>query len=215
MADSFYIFKQFRRKEIANELIEKLRQLNIEFEIEDSNKLHGSSHARDNIPGRSVIKLKPEDFIVAQTELENYYKYQTERVDPGYYLFDFTDEELQNIIEQPGEWEDFDFQLAQKILKSKGKEINRRPLEENGKWLYPASHHMRWIYFGYLSAIAGGLFGIITGWHLYYKKKKLPDGRSVYRYSEWERMHGKLILLLGNIFLPIWLILKIRFQSEN
>ena len=84
--------------------------------------------------------------------------------------------------------------------------------DRNDEPATPEPYHKAWIYFGYFSAIVGGLFGIIIGWYLYYSKKKLPDGKSVYSYREWERIHGKQILLLGGILLPIWLMIKIKYQ---
>lgn len=89
MADKFLTFKRFHQEEIANDLIQKLRELNIEFEVEDSDKFLDPSFAK-NTPGRDIsIKLKPCDFIIVQRELENYYRSQRQLVDPGYYLFEF------------------------------------------------------------------------------------------------------------------------------
>jgi hypothetical protein len=220
MADIFLTFKRFHQEEIANDLIQKLRELNIEFEIEDSGKIPDPFFAKNMATRDFSIKLKPADFTIAQRELESYYRLQTEHADPGYYLFELTNEELQEIIEKYDEWGDFDYQLAQKILKDRGKEINAEftstPKKKRNDGLATSGPtHKGWIYFGYFSVILGGLFGIIIGWHLYYSKKTLPDGRIAYNYGDWERIHGKLILLLGSILLPIWIMIKIRYQSEN
>ena len=220
MADKFLTFKRFRQEEIANDLIRKLRELNIEFEVEESDKFFDPSFAKNMATRDISIKLKPADFTIAQRELESYYNTQTDHVDPGYYLFELTNEELQEIIEKYDEWDDFDYQLAQKILKDRGKEMNAEFIsilqqKRNDGLAIPGPYHKGWIYFGYISVVLGGLLGIIIGWHLCYSKKTLPDGRSVYNYGEWERIHGKLILLLGSILLPIWIMIKIRYQPEN
>ncbi|MEP6952085.1 MAG: hypothetical protein ABI863_22535 [Ginsengibacter sp.] len=220
MAHAFLTFRKFHQQEIANDLIQKLRELHIEFEVEDSDKSPDPSIVANTTVRDISIKLKPGDFTIAQKELENHYRSQAEHVDPGYYLFEFTFEELKEIIEKPGEWSDFDYQLARIILRDRGKEINAESIanlqkKRNDGPAIPGPYHKWGVYFGYFSAILGGVFGIIIGWHLYYSKKTSPDGRSVYRYGEWERIHGKLILLLGNIFLSIWIIIQVKYQSEN
>lgn len=96
--------------------------------------------------------------------------------------------------------------------------LNQQPVFKKGEMMtcpYPRRTIKDGFYFNYFSAISGGLFGIIIGWHLYYGRKTLPDGRSVYNYGEWERIHGKLILLLGSILLPVWIMIKLRHPSEN
>ena len=99
-------------------LYKSYRKLNIDFKVEDSDKLFDPFFIT---PDRDInIKLKPADFTVAQKELENYYGYQADQADSGYYLYEFTNEELYEIIEKPDEWGDFDYQIALKILEKKG-----------------------------------------------------------------------------------------------
>lgn len=220
MPDQFLTFKHFHQEETANDLIQKLKELHIDFEVEDND-----AFVNDALPGKIAhrdisIKLKPTDFQVAEIELENYYRFLTGQVDDRYHLFGFSNEELEDIVEKPDEWGDFDYQLAQKILADRGKDINPQFVADLQKKRYdnlavPETYHKGWIYFGYISAIIGGLFGIITGWYLYHSRKTLPDGRKVYSYREWERKHGKQILILGGIFLPVWLMIKIKYGIGN
>ena len=210
MAEQFLTFRRFHEEETAIDLIQKLNELNIEFEVEDND----SSFAKKTAARDISIKLKPADFDIAQKELENYYRFLTRQVDDNYYLFEFTNEELQEVLEKPYKWGDFDYQLARKILKDRRKEMGAGLIdnlqEGNDDLAIPESYHKGWINFGYFLAIAGGLFGIIIGWHLCYNKRKFPDGRRAYSYSEWERKHGKQILLLGGIFFPLWLMIYMR-----
>jgi hypothetical protein len=215
MAEQFLTFRRFHEEETAIDLIQKLNELNIEFEVEDNEGSFDSSFAKKAANRDISIKLKPADFDIAQKELENYYRFLTRQVDTNYYLFEFTNKELKEVLEKPYKWSDFDYQLARKILKDRGKEMSAELMDNlqkkrNDELVTPESYRKGWINFGYFSAIAGGLFGIIIGWHLCYSKKTLPDGRRAHSYSEWERKHGKQILLLGGIFFPIWLMIYIR-----
>ena len=211
MAEQFLTFRRFHEQETAIDLIQKLNELNIEFEVEDND----SSFAKKPDTRDISIKLKPADFDIAQKELENYYRFLTRQVDANYYLFEFTNEELQEVLEKPYKWGDFDYQLARKILKERGKEMSDGLIDNlqksgNDDLAIPESYHKGWINFGYFLAIAGGLFGIIIGWYLCHSKRTFPDGRRAHRYSEWERKHGKQILLLGGIFFPVWLMIYLR-----
>ena len=48
--------------------------------------------------------------------LEDYYQTQLENVDKDYYLLSFSNDAMKEDL-KPDEWEHFDFQLAQKLLK--------------------------------------------------------------------------------------------------
>jgi hypothetical protein len=69
--------------------------------------------------------LPPKDFAVAQRELEKYYRAQIAHAEDDYYLFEFSDAELNEILSKPDEWGDFDYQLAQQLLRERGNGAGR------------------------------------------------------------------------------------------
>ena len=219
MTNTFLTFQKFNDIELAKEIAERLTQSDIECSLEDNTKFFDPSFANNTIEPDISIKVKPEDFTKAHKALENYYQKDLDNVDKDYYLLEFTDEELIEIISKPDEWGHFDYQLAQKILKDRGKEITPEVAEllkkhRINELAKPETSHKYWIYIGYLSAILGGLFGIIIGWSLAYLKKTLPDGKRVYAYREEERNHGTRMLLLSCVSLVFWVILQWRLRSE-
>lgn len=211
MPEQFLTFRRFHEEETAIDFVQKLNELDIEFEVEDNDSFSTKKNATRDIS----VKLKPADFDIAQKELENYYGFLTRQVDDNYYLFEFTNEELQEVIEKPHKWADFDYQLARRILRDRDSKMSDGLIDDPEKTssedpAIPKSHHRGWINFGYFLAVAGGLFGIIIGWYLCYSKRLFPDGRRAHGCTEWERKHGKQILLLGGIFLPVWLMIYLR-----
>jgi hypothetical protein len=66
------------------------------------------------------LMLRPEDFTRARTVLEQYYDTLVENTDPDYYLLQFTDVELLELVSKPEEWGIFDHALARKMLKERG-----------------------------------------------------------------------------------------------
>lgn len=74
---------------------------------------------------------------------------------------------------------------------------------------------MGWIIFGYINAALGGVIGLFLGWHIWKSTKTLPDGRSVYMFSQKDRAHGQIIFYVGLIVFPIALTLRVLSEILN
>lgn len=223
MTETFLTFQKFHDIGLANEIAERLKQNDIEYLLEDNQrKFFDVSFANNTIEPDVIIKLKPEDFTKANKALEDYYKMQLNAVDKDYYLFEFSDEELGEIIAKPDEWGNFDYQLAQKILKERGKEIKLdtvQKLKEQriDELSTPEKASRLLIVAGYFFIFFGAVIGIIIGWHLYKSKKTLPNGQRVFVYRNDDRNQGSRILLMAAIVLFLAIILKliILFRGEG
>lgn len=66
-----------------------------------------------------------------------------------------------------------------------------------------------YIYTGYLTAIFGGFLGLVIGWDIMKKRKKLAGGETVFSYSLADRQHGARILILAGICFILLLTLTI------
>jgi hypothetical protein len=105
-------FQQFNDIALARVISELLAEAGIEYEIESQNP-HLDPLIIGNSPDSSIdLKIPAQDFIRARAVLEAYYEGQLQDVDPDYYLFDFTDQELLEILARPDEWGPFDYVLA-------------------------------------------------------------------------------------------------------
>jgi len=218
MTETYLTFQKFNDIELANEIAKRLKLYDIPYLIEDNKKFLESALSNYNEPDIS-IKLKPEDFSKADRALEFYYEEQLQYVDKDYYLFEFTDEELIEIISKPDEWGHFDYQLAKKILKDRGKEINPAVAEllrtqRNKELAKPIAVHRSWIFTGYFTAIFLSIIGIAIGWTLSYHKKTLPDGHRVFAYTEKDRDHGTRILLIAIISLIVFVVIRWFYLNE-
>jgi hypothetical protein len=209
--NSIYLtFQKYQDPELAKEIARLLHENKIEFEIEDHNQFFDPSFANNKVDPNIILKLKPEDFKRADYILHKYYAQQLDSVDKEYYLFDFSDDELEEIISKPDEWGKFDYQLAQRILKERGKEVNPNEIEylkiqRINDLSKPEATSKFWIILGYVSAILGGVLGFIIGWVLAHFKKTLPNGQRVYNYVESVRKHGKIIFYLSFVGLILWI----------
>ena len=156
-----------------------------------------------------TIKLRKGDFDKAENIIIEISKKQIEGIDSDYHLFQFTDEELMEVIFKSDEWSPLDLVLAQKILKERGKEIDiiqtsklkQERLVELSK---PDKSETLWIVLGYIFSLFGGILAIIIGWLLLSQKKTLPNGVRVYANSPSDRKHGNRIFLLGISCFILW-----------
>lgn len=225
MAETFLTFQKFHDIEIANEIAEQLNQNGIQFLLEENQKTNfDPSFANNPTEPGILIKVRPEDFAIAHKALEDYYKKQLATVEPSYYLFEFSDEELMEIIAKPDEWGDFDYQLAQKILSDRGKGINSSTVQKLKEQRIdelsaPEKASNSLIIAGYFFALFGAVFGIVIGAHLSKSKKTLPNGKRSFVYGDEDRKNGKRILWMSLIILSLavlmYLILYFKGNDYN
>jgi hypothetical protein len=219
--EQFVTFQKYNDLAAAMELALLLKENNIEYIMEDTSSSFDPSFANSELIKEFRIKLKQEDFEKADTFLQQIFKTEIDSVDKDYYLFSFTDEELLEIIIKRDEWGQFDFLLAQKLLKEHGNEVKPEEIESLRldrieELAKPEANQKAWISFGYILSFLGGALGIFIGWHLMRYKKTLPNGERVYAYSPADRNHGGKILIIGIIcFLIVSTLRLLHFYNKS
>ena len=230
----FITYEKFATVPELRELVDLLEANNIPYELEDDVPLVDAAFANPKHHRDYRIKLYAEDFEHV-TELRNNIEIpELDEIDPGYYLLDFTDEELIDLISKQDEWSPFDFQLAQKLLKDRGREISSQKMgelkEERIQELSePEKHGVGGIVAGYIFTILGGaisfiisgyliplliLIGLIIGGYIVSSKKTLPNGERKHTFIEADRTHGKIILIIGIPVLVIAVLLRLFSTLE-
>jgi hypothetical protein len=212
--DNFVTFRKFTDKDSAQELAGLLERNKILFQFEDTSGYEPFMNNENSKEFR--IRLRKFDFPRAENLLMEDAKLQLNDLDKDYYLFSFSDEELEEIVANSDEWNQLDYLLALKLLKERGKEVKKEKIEvlqkERLKELAKPSESLKgWLYFGYATAIFGGIVSIFLGWHILTHKRTLPNGDQVYSFSKSDRVHGKRIFLLGLIFLLLWIGVRFYF----
>ncbi len=211
--DLYFTFQKFSDKAAALELTDILKSHNINSVLEDASPSFDPSFSNNELIKEYRVKLLQKDFEQARQLLLQLSSRELEHIDQNHYLYDFSDEELMDLISKQDEWSALDFLLAQKILKERGHEmppeiietIRRERLKELAA---PEKNQTGWIIAGYFFALLGGLLGVFIGWYLHYQKKTLPNGSSVYAYSSADRRHGFNILILGIVSCICWILFR-------
>ena len=213
MGEIYSIFRKFSNLEQASELRELLLENGIVSELGDNVAPVDVTFSGSTLQNEIELRIKQSDFKKAEEILEKDAENKINKIDPDYYLFEFTDEELYEILLKADEWNPFDYSLAQKILADRGKSIDKDLLnslknERLKDLAKPEENQKLWIIAGYVFAAVGGFLGLIIGYFLWTAKKTLPNGQKVYSYSENDRRHGKYIFYIGLIIAPTALFLR-------
>ncbi len=212
----FLTYKRYSTKEQAQNTGELLASYKIQYQIDEYKPQVALGQIND--PLAFTLKILGKDFEYADRVLANDSEIALNNVSNDHYLFEFSDEELIDILTKPDEWSPIDYQLAQKILNERGKAVNadflqslrKRRIEELRQ---PEPPQKNWILTGYVASVLGGIIGLGIGLHLWKSKKTLPNGDKVYSFIESDRKQGKRILYLSVFFLVFWLIVKILADS--
>jgi len=216
--NDFAIFRRFNNAEQALEMAEELGKHEIEFQlIEDSPGIDITFTGNSEFQKETQLMIRQSDFEKANMILEEEAAEEIKSIPPDHYLFEFSNEELIEVLSKPDEWSSLDYKLAQKILMDRGQDIS----EERIKFLKeerlvelskPDKDQEGWIVFAYILSFFGGMLGVLIGWYLWTMKKTLPDGQKIYAYSPKDRWHGKRIFFLGIIIFLSEFLLALLYK---
>jgi len=209
----FITARKFSDKEPFNDFLQTLEISSIPYQTEVFKERIDAVSMR-TLPAEYNVRVPKDKFSQVFEILNDIASKEVLEVDNTHYLFDFTDQELYDILAKPDEWSAFDYQLSQRILKERGKEIDKDFLNSLRKTRIedlakPEEKQTNNVWVGYLFSLRGGLIGIAIGWNMMSSKKKLPNGEEIFIYQENDRKYGKRIMILGIIMLIILTFLKI------
>ena len=213
MEEEFITFQKFSDQNAALQLGDFFKEKGLKYLIEDNSLRFDPTFSNNGFGKEFCIKLKKSDFEKGNAFLNEKAENEIVEIDNDYYLLSFTDKELFELIAASDEWSPFDVLLAERLLKERGKEVTLDEIENIKKnriveLSQPERSQRTYIIIGYITAILGGFLGIFIGWHLFTFKKTLPNGNRIYAYSDNDRKHGNRILIIGGIFLVIWLLYR-------
>ena len=210
MIEEFITFQKFNDQNSASELGDFFKEKELEYQLEDNSLSFDPTFANNGFGKEFCVKLKKSDFEKGNAFLLEKAEKEILEIDKDYYLLSFTDKELFELIAASDEWSPFDVSLAERLLKERGKEVTPEEIEKIKtnrivELSKPEESQRTYIIIGYITAFLGGFLGIFIGWHLLTFKKTLPNGNRIYAYSDNDRKQGNRILIIGGIFLVIWL----------
>lgn len=196
------VFKSYLEADLAENDISVLNENNIPYEIEDNTRAVQDFLIGMDTSPKLLLKLFSDDFLRARQLLSEKASENLGNAGLDYYLYSFDNDELLEIVQEQDSWDEFDVQLAKKILTGRGIEISET-LENTFKekrikdLSKKEKGNHAWIVVGYISSMLGGLLGIIIGIWFWKGKRTLPNGKRMYIFEENARIHGLYITITG------------------
>src|SRR5215203_1003981 len=129
MVEPFLIFQSYNDFALAKEVEEILTSNGVPVKFDDTSSPIDPLIIGSPLEADIRLKIRPQDFEKANLLLQSKYKVQPEGVEKDYYLLDFTDQELLEILQKPDEWGSFDYNLAQKLLRDRNIDIKEEELQ--------------------------------------------------------------------------------------
>ena len=130
MIEDFKDFKSFMDSSDAEELIDILHKNDIKHIIDKNIASIDTNFSGQQLTTPEInLRIKADDFDkVYKLYLLHAKEIPIEELPESYYLFDFSDEELVDIIMHPQDWSLIDFKLAYTLLKKN--KVDVVPLQE-------------------------------------------------------------------------------------
>lgn len=207
-------FRKFFNPDEAKSLSDFLNQHNIDNEIENDTFPVDSSIMGTGSQPEILLKLQQKDFSKAELLLSSFYAQEVQNVGQDYYLFQFTNEELKDVIYKNDEWGTLDHELAKYILRQRGTGITddniQQAKEKRLKELAePIKASTTMLFAGYFFLIIFPVISLVIGLSLWYSKRTLPNGDNIYSFTGNDRQKGRQMIIISIVIMLILLIAAI------
>jgi hypothetical protein len=208
-------FRKFNDKETAEALGQLFHDNKILFEIISDagnlDELYGNSELHNYYH----VKIQGADFPRAKQIMITELQSQVDHTATDHYLFEFGDAELLEVIYKADEWSEFDYLLAKRILKERGKQISEEEVQKitAARKLELAKPEEFEVPLTYSKNTLGSIFSAMMAWSIITEKKTLPDGQRVYRYAKASRDRAQSQLILSAI-LTIFVLLVLGWLGN-
>jgi hypothetical protein len=220
MEEELLTFKRFNDKELAEDFADVLENKSIAYHIEEDTLVFDPSYAFSPHNKEYFLKIRQQDFPKANAAYDQYFESQLEKIPSDYYLFQFDNEELKEIVAKPDEWGSLDYQLAQKLLKERGEEMTTEDIDDLKKsrleeLARPEKEPATSILLVYFISLFFYPFGIITGWIWAFSKRTLPSGERIHIYNQQVQKHGRIVFALALALLITTVLLLVLSSSSH
>lgn len=193
--------KEFQDRELLEEYVELFEKAGIPFSLEDSKPRFDATFSNDESRRYYRINVAPVDLSNALELCARMDEKIMAELPGDYYLFQFSNEELRDVLVRSFEWNSLDVMLAKKILTERGVDFSENEIAEKRQEITdeldaPEKEHTLIVVCGYIFCVFGGLLGLLLALIILNSKKTTHDGYRVPRYNAATRAHGRNMLLI-------------------
>ena len=190
-------YETFYTKEETKELTDLLDSAGILYEVEHNKNLLDKVYIGENLDPLIAVKIPSEHFEYVNEIVKDRAKSQVHNINPDYYLFQFSNEELIEVVKNKNEWNAFDQGLAEAILNERKVNYNASREKPVTVEYTPIRLEPVYLVLEYLLSIILPYAGIIIGLATITAFRTLHNGQKVKMYDEQTRQHAKIMLVIG------------------
>ena len=208
-------YKSFESVGLAQLLTELLDESKTYYELHNSEgKIEGFDPSQPH--GVIEVWIAEDQFDYIDDLIEEKVNSELDTVADDYFIFEFSNDELRNVLINAHEWSPLDLALANKLLKERGEPFDKEELEKIREENIAESALARNIskgrkITGLIVAFLFPLIGIITALIYLLASKEDLSGKKVPKYGEPTKKHGKIVIIVA-LFGTALLIAKICFS---
>ncbi|ASS49069.1 MAG: hypothetical protein A3D31_04940 [Candidatus Fluviicola riflensis] len=193
--------KEFQDRELLGDYVDLFEKAEIPFSVEDSKPRFDATFANDESRRYYRINVAPVDLQNALELCGRMDEKIMKELPDDYYLFQFSDKELREILVRSFEWNSLDVMLAKKLLTERGVPFSEEKIAEERQEITdeldaPEKENTLIVVCGYIFCVFGGLLGLMLALLILNSKKTTHDGHRVPRYNAATRGHARNMLLI-------------------
>ncbi len=199
-------FASFRDEAMAEPLLMLLEEQAVAYEVEQTPPPLDQTFLGAGARTEIAINISPSDFAYVRSLMAKEAPGMLARLPEDYYLFDFSNTELREILSQPDAWNPIDLVLARQLLARRGQPVNEAELTEmqqkrQAQLQAPVPGNPRLLLMGLGLILLGGLPGIVLG--LYFATATRTDlkGQRWPVFDPRTRRQGRWLAGLGTLIL--------------
>jgi hypothetical protein len=198
-------FRHYAERAEAEEFVALLRSEGLDATVSENSAVFDVTFTAGAEQEYHVL-LPADEFLRAEALLEQEARDIPLILPAEHYLRTFDNDELLDVLKEADAWSPEDRVRAERLLRDRGVQVDHEALrmarqhrmEELAR---PEKARWTWLAVGIALIWIGGIGGLVIGWSLMNARKVLPDGRSVYRYTEGDRRSGQIIFVMGAMVL--------------
>lgn len=196
----FLTYSKFFTNEEAEAFAALLQKHHILFDTERLRTPLDNLYQGEDTEPRYLVKILQADFGKVNELMKLEMERQVEYVRSDYYLYQFSNEELADVLRKPDEWNYFDQALAKKLLSQRNIALEAIPagsLFSEEDLYQPNRIELIWLVFAYAASLLIPYAGLPLGIVLISGRRTLKDGSKVPLYDPWSKNQGWILMLIG------------------
>ncbi|MBI1308079.1 MAG: hypothetical protein GC181_15850 [Bacteroidetes bacterium] len=219
----FVTYQKYNFPEEASQLIELLEENEITYEWENTSPTFDITFSLNTSQNEFRLKVRAEDFLKIDELLKERALSNLSEIPADYYLRDFTDKELLELISKKEEWSIQDVIWAREILEKREIPISDKIVETlqevHGRELREPESVPEGVFQRKLIlAFFGNPLNILEGWSYWQASQTDPSrqtGEKMYIYDAKTRELGKRLMTRSIFFLFFWMLVVLYWLVLN